>query len=200
MMIGIIDYGMGNLKSVENALQFLGYKAEIISEREDFKKTNKLILPGVGAFADAALTIRKKEFDKEIKEAISDGKELLGICLGMQLLFEVSYENGEHEGLGILKGKIVKFDVDEKIPHIGWNSLNIKKDSRLLQNIPKEPYFYFVHSYHLETDEDIVTSTVFYGKEIQVTVEEKNIYGLQFHPEKSGDVGLKVLKNFGGTL
>lgn len=197
-MIGIIDYGMGNLRSVQKAFEFLGYEAEIIDNRKDIKKADKIVLPGVGAFADAIETIRKKEFDKAIFEAVDEKKPFLGICLGMQMVFDVSYENGEYEGLGLIKGTVKRLPDTVKIPHIGWNNLDIKMREPLFKGVGESPYVYFVHSYYLETDAPVVSATTFYGKEIQVAVQKNNIYALQFHPEKSGDIGLKILDNFGG--
>ncbi len=197
MMIGIIDYGMGNLRSVEKAFQFLGFDAQISNNTDFIEKADKIILPGVGAFADAIATVKNKGFDKVIKEQINNGKPLLGICLGMQMIFDISYENGEHEGLGLISGVVKKFQGNVKIPHIGWNNLKIYKQEPLFKNIGESPYVYFVHSYHLETDAPVVSATTFYGKEIQVAVQKDNIYATQFHPEKSGDVGLQILKNFG---
>lgn len=197
-MIGIIDYGMGNLRSVQKAFEFLGYEAEIIDNINAIKKADKIVLPGVGAFADAIKTIRKKEFDKAIFEAVDEKKPFLGICLGMQMVFDVSYENGEYEGLGLIKGAVKRLPDNVKIPHIGWNNLDIKMREPLFEGIGESPYVYFVHSYHLETDAPVVSATTFYGKEIQVAVQKDNIFALQFHPEKSGDIGLKILNNFGG--
>lgn len=198
MMIGIIDYGMGNLRSVQKAFEFVGYDAKIINTPAEIERAEKVVLPGVGAFADAIRTIREKNIDKAIYKAIDDGKYFLGICLGMQMIFDKSYENGEYEGLGLIEGKVVRLPDNVKIPHIGWNDLNIKKDSPIFKGIGKKPYVYFVHSYYLETDAPVVSATVDYGKEIQVAAEKDNIFALQFHPEKSGDIGLQILKNFGG--
>ena len=197
-MIGIIDYGMGNLRSVQKAFEFLGYKAEILSDRKEIEKADKLVLPGVGAFAEAINTIRKKEFDKAVFEAVDKNKPFLGICLGMQMIFDKSYENGEHNGLGLIGGLIKRLPDGVKIPHIGWNNLSIKTRGVLFKDLPENPYVYFVHSYYLQTDEPVVSATTFYSKEIQVAVEKDNIFALQFHPEKSGDIGLKILDNFGG--
>lgn len=196
MSIGIIDYGMGNLQSVSNALNYLGSDNFISSSIEELSKADKLILPGVGAFGDAMYNLKEKGLDKFVIEAIESGTKLLGICLGMQLLFEKSYEYGEHDGLGILKGEIVPFRTDLKVPHMGWNSLDLIADKPLFKEIGRQPYVYFVHSYHLETTEDIVSATTPYGKNIQVAVQKENVYALQFHPEKSGKTGLTILKNF----
>ncbi|WP_058485098.1 imidazole glycerol phosphate synthase subunit HisH [Defluviitalea phaphyphila] len=198
MSIAIIDYGMGNLRSVQKAFEFLGYEAIVTDKKEEIDQAEKIVLPGVGAFRDAIKTIRTKKLDKEIYKAVENGKPFLGICLGMQLAFDKSYEYGEYEGLGLLKGDIVKLPDNVKVPHIGWNSLTVKKKSPLFEGLPEEPYVYFVHSYYLETSEPIVSATTFYGKEIQVAAQKDNIYVTQFHPEKSGDIGLKILKNFGG--
>ncbi len=197
-MIGIIDYGMGNLKSVQKAFEFLGFKTQITNDFRDFKKFDKIVLPGVGAFADAIKTIRNMEFDKSMKEEIEKGKPFLGICLGMQLIFDKSYENGEYEGLGFISGVIKRLPNNVKIPHIGWNNLEILKREPLFESIGNSPYVYFVHSYYLETDESVVSAVTEYGKKIQVGVQKDNIFALQFHPEKSGDIGLKILENFGG--
>lgn len=196
-MIAIIDYGMGNLRSVQKAFEFLGFKAVITDKPEMIQKADKVILPGVGAFADAIKTIREKKIDKEIDKIVEEKKPFMGICLGMQLMFEKSYEYGEHEGLGILKGEIVKLPDTQKVPHMGWNCLNIKQETPLFKELPKEPYVYFVHSYYLQTDEPIVSATTFYGEEIQIAAQKDFVFALQFHPEKSGDVGLKILENFG---
>lgn len=197
-MIGIIDYGMGNLRSVQKALEFVGYEAVVSDNPELLSKADKLILPGVGAFAEAISTIRNKGFDKLILEAVEAKKHFLGICLGLQLIFDKSFENGEHQGLGLISGEITRLPDTVKIPHIGWNSLDIKNDSPLFSNLSENPYVYFVHSYYLNTEEAVVSATTFYGKDIQVAVQKENIFACQFHPEKSGDEGLKILKNFGG--
>lgn len=197
-MIAIIDYGMGNLRSVQKAFEFLGFSAKITEKAEEIQAADKIVLPGVGAFCDAIHTIREKGMDQQIAHAVAEKKPLLGICLGMQLLFEKSYENGEHEGLGILPGVIKRLPETEKVPQIGWNSLDISKREPLFVGLPEHPYVYFVHSYHLETVAPIVSATCFYGKDIQVAAQKDSIFALQFHPEKSGDIGLNILKNFGG--
>ncbi|PKM53987.1 MAG: imidazole glycerol phosphate synthase subunit HisH [Firmicutes bacterium HGW-Firmicutes-5] len=196
-MIGIIDYGMGNLQSVSNALKYIGVEHFTSSDNEVLKNADKLILPGVGAFKDAIERLREKGLDQLLMDMKAEGKPVLGICLGMQLLFDTSTEFGSHAGLGLIKGKVVKLDVQNlKIPHMGWNALHILKKAPLFMGLPEEAYVYFVHSYHLETDEDVVSATTYYGKDIQIAAQQGNIYGLQFHPEKSGDVGLKILENF----
>lgn len=197
-MIAIIDYGMGNLRSVQKAFEYLGYAAVVTAEKTELRRADKLILPGVGAFCDAIHTLNETGLSQEIRQAAAAGTPLLGICLGMQLLFEKSYENGEFTGLELLPGEIVRLPDTVKVPQIGWNSLDILQKSPLFDNLPEEPYVYFVHSYHLETQAPIVSATCAYGKTIQVAVQQNNLFALQFHPEKSGDTGLQILKNFGG--
>lgn len=196
-MIAIIDYGMGNLRSVEKAFEFLGFDVTVTDKAEIIKKADKIVLPGVGAFCDAIKTVREKKLDEAIYEAVDGGKPFLGICLGMQMIFDRSYENGDYEGLGIIPGKVVRFPDTVKIPHIGWNSLNIKMRSPLFEGLEENPFVYFVHSYHLVTDAPVVSATCDYGSEIQVAVQRENVFALQFHPEKSGRTGLKILQNFG---
>lgn len=194
-MIGIIDYGMGNLHSVENALIHIGAKCIISSDIIELEKCDKYILPGVGAFEKAIKKIKEEKFDLMLKKAIKNNKPILGICLGMQLLFESSTEFGFFEGLGLLKGNIVKLDINLKVPHMGWNKLNIKKQEPLFKGL-KNVYVYFDHSYYLETKDDIISATCDYEKEIQVAAQSGCVYALQFHPEKSGEVGLTMLRNF----
>lgn len=196
-MIAIIDYGMGNLRSVQKAFEFLGMKAVITEDASVIANADKVVLPGVGAFADAMATIRQKGIDKAVYDVVEQKKPLLGICLGMQMFFEKSYEYGAHEGLAILKGEIKKLPDTVKIPHMGWNSLSIQMRSPLFEDLEEEPYVYFVHSYHLQTEAPIVSATTYYGRQIQVAAQKDNVFALQFHPEKSGDVGLKILQNFG---
>lgn len=198
MAIGIIDYGMGNLQSVQNALSFIGVESFIASDIETLKKADKIILPGVGAFRDAIQRIKDKKLDVFMKEATDSGTPLLGICLGMQLLFDSSTEFGDYKGLGLIPGAIVKFEVEGlKVPHMGWNKLNIVKEAPLFLNLPEESYVYFVHSYHLKAeDESVVSATTHYGYDVQIAAQCGNVYGTQFHPEKSGNVGLQILRNF----
>lgn len=196
MTVGIIDYGLGNLQSVKNALDYLGVKNIISNDIKTLKKTDQLILPGVGAFRDAMAMIKEQAFDKMIQEKADEDAPILGICLGMQLMFDKSYEFGTYDGLSLLEGEIIKFDIPLKVPHMGWNKLNIKKEAPLFKGLPADSYVYFVHSYHLETSADIVSATTTYGKEIQIAAQNKNTFALQFHPEKSGDIGLQILKNF----
>ncbi|MFP4697622.1 MAG: imidazole glycerol phosphate synthase subunit HisH [Eubacteriales bacterium] len=196
MKIGIIDYGMGNLHSVSNALTYLGIDSVISSDPQILNKTDKLILPGVGAFKDAMNELKKAKLVDWIKEATSNDIPFLGICLGMQLVFETSEEHGLSKGLGLITGDIKKLNVPLKIPHMGWNKLNIKQEEPLFKGLANEIYVYFVHSYYLETNDNIISATTNYGKEIQVAAQSNNIFALQFHPEKSGETGLVILSNF----
>lgn len=196
-MIAIVDYGMGNLKNIYKALKYIDVDCEITSDPDVVKNSDGVVLPGVGAFMDAIDCIKKSQLDESIRLSVKQNKPFLGICLGMQLMFERSYENGEHMGLSLLKGDVRLIKGDVKIPHMGWNSLRITNpDDPLMYGI-KDPVVYFVHSYHCVPSKDIVTSTADYGDNITATVWEKNIHGLQFHPEKSGSAGLKMLENFG---
>ena len=197
-MIGILDYGMGNLRSVQKALEFVGCPAVISSDPRELCRADKLVLPGVGAFRDAIATLRKLGLDRLIAETVQAGTPTLGICLGMQLLFDTSDENGTHLGLGLLPGKIVRLPEGVKVPHIGWNSLQVWKRDPLFLGLPEEPYVYFVHSYYLTTEAPVVSATCEYGVTIQAAAQRDNLFALQFHPEKSGDTGLAILKNFGG--
>lgn len=197
-MIAIIDYGMGNLRSVQKALEFLGYEAQITSNKQKIKDSKKIILPGVGAFSDAIKALKASELDQLIIDEIKKGKYFLGICLGHQLLFETSYENGTHKGLALIEGEIVKFENPlYKIPQIGWNSLSIKSNI-IWNDISNNTPFYFVHSYYAKCDEKYIIAKANYCNiDFVASVNKENIYGIQFHPEKSGDEGLKILKNFG---
>jgi len=198
-MIAIIDYGLGNLKSVEKAFHHLGSEAVITSDKDIILNADAVVLPGVGAFADAMHRLEALGMVEVINSVIAMDKPFLGICLGMQLLFDYSEEgNGEVKGLGILKGAIKQLprDMQLKVPHIGWNSLNIKENGYLFNNLPESPYAYFVHSYYLKSNEEIVIATTNYGIEFDVAIAKGNLYATQFHPEKSGDVGLKILGNW----
>ena len=198
-MIAIIDYGAGNLHSVQNALKYLGVENFISDDSEKILSAEKVILPGVGAFGDAMAELNEKKLSDTVKMAVKMGKPILGICLGMQLFFDESEESPGVSGLGILKGKFKKIPKasDIKIPHMGWNSLQMPKPSRIFKDIGDEPYVYFVHSYYLEPEnEEDVSAYTTYGKRIAVAAEKENIFLTQFHPEKSGDIGLKILKNF----
>ena len=199
-MIAIIDYGVGNLFSLVSSLKAVGAEATITGDIGTIKKADKLILPGVGAFGDAAQKLKGTGlFDVVINEA-KNGKPLLGICLGMQLLFEKSYEYGCHEGLGLIKGTVVpmegKLPESLKIPHIGWNALHFKKESPVFKYINDGDCVYFVHSFYAEGCGDALIATTEYGKDITAAVQKDNVYGCQFHPEKSGNVGLSILKAF----
>lgn len=198
-MIGIIDYGAGNLKSVQNAFEFLKKDTKILKHPKEIEFCDKLILPGVGAFGKAMNKLKISGFDKEIRNFISTKKPFLGICLGMQLLFEKSYEFGKNNGLGIFEGEIVKFDKNlckEKIPHIGWNSLKFNKKNGINHSLKNEIYMYFVHSYHAICDESLVLAKTFYGYEFVSAVCKDNVFAFQSHPEKSNEIGLEILKNF----
>ncbi len=198
-MIAIIDYDAGNLKSVYKALQHLGKNAVITRDPQEITQADKVILPGVGSFGDAMARLREYDLVPVIKETAVSGKPFLGICLGQQLLFERSEESPGVEGLGILKGEILRIpeSAELKVPHIGWNSLSFDHPGRLFQGLPQETYVYFVHSYYLKAeDETIVTASAQYGVKIHASVEKGNVFACQFHPEKSGEAGLRILKNF----
>lgn len=198
-MIAIIDYDAGNIKSVEKALQLLGQEVTITRDAGTILSADRVILPGVGAFGDAMEKLRQYGLDRIIHEVVDRGTPFLGICLGLQLLFERSDETPGVEGLGILKGEIRKIPESPglKIPHMGWNSLEFPKTGRLFRGIPEDSYVYFVHSYYLKAaDEGIVTATTEYSTRIHASVEQGNVFACQFHPEKSSDVGIQILKNF----
>lgn len=200
-MTAIIDYDAGNIKSVEKALLKLGEKAVITRDREVILGADRVILPGVGAFGDAMHKLRAYGLEEVIYEVVHRGIPFLGICLGLQLMFERSEESKGVKGLGLLKGEIVRIpDKDGiKVPHIGWNSLKFPNKGRLFQGIPEDSYVYFVHSYYLQAeDADIVTASTEYGTLIHASVEKGNVFACQFHPEKSSQVGLTILKNFIG--
>ena len=200
-MVAIVDYGVGNLFSLVSSFSAIGEDAVATSDKEIIRKADKRVLPGVGAFEDASKKLFESGLADLVIEQAKSGKPLLGICLGMQLLFEKSFEYGEHKGLGLIKGQIRPIsDVipkGYKIPHIGWNALNFKKkDSKLFKNINDGDYVYFVHSYYGADCEESVNATSEYGAPLTASVESGNIYGCQFHPEKSGEVGLNILKAF----
>ncbi len=198
-MIAIIDYDAGNIKSVEKALIYLGQEAVITRDRDVIMSSDRVILPGVGAFGDAMNKIREYKLENVIYDVADAGKPFLGICLGLQLLFKTSEESPGATGLGLLDGEILRIPDKPgiKIPHIGWNNININKEKKLLSGIPDNSYVYFVHSYYLraENREDVAAST-FYSTDIDAAVEKGNIFACQFHPEKSSAVGLKILENF----
>lgn len=198
-MIAIIDYDAGNIKSVEKALNFLGEEAIITRDRDEILKSDKVILPGVGAFGDAMEKLHQYGLVETIQEVVKREIPFLGICLGLQLMFESSDEALGVKGLGLLPGKILRIPKqgDLKIPHMGWNNIKIKEGAKLFQGLEQDPYVYFVHSYYLKADdEDIVAATTQYGVTIHASVEKGNIFACQFHPEKSSTVGLHILKNF----
>ena len=199
-MIAIIDYGVGNLFSLKSSLKMIGAEVEVTSDAEAIRKADKLLLPGVGAFEDAARKLKESGLRDVILEEVKAGKPILGICLGMQMLFEKSYEYGEHQGLGLLKGSVVPMEgvipAELKIPHIGWNALHFVRQGKLFKYVKENECVYFVHSFYATGCEDSLLATAEYGAELTAAVEKGNIMGCQFHPEKSGDVGLRILKAF----
>ncbi|GAA5819252.1 MAG: imidazole glycerol phosphate synthase subunit HisH [Methanobrevibacter sp. CfCl-M3] len=192
-MVTVIDYGSGNLKSISNGFLKIGVKPNITNNIEEIVDAKYLVLPGVGAFASAMKNI--EYFKDIIFEHIESNKPFLGVCLGLQLLFNYSDENFGIEGLNIFKGNVKKLPNTEKIPHMGWNNLKLTKNSKILEGLDGK-YFYFIHSFHGVPEDDIITSTVKYGANLTASVEENNVFATQFHPEKSGSFGLKILKNF----
>lgn len=197
-MIGIVDYGRGNLRSVEKALEKVGFEAAIMASPAELSLVNGLILPGVGAFADAMQALAQAGWIEPLLQFARSGRPFLGICLGMQILFEVGEEHGDHAGLGLLAGRVVKFPQGRKVPHMGWNSLSIEQPALLLEGIPDESYFYFVHSYYaVPADKRDIAATSDYGVVFPAVVGRDNIWGAQFHPEKSSPWGLNLLTNFG---
>ncbi|MBR4972896.1 MAG: imidazole glycerol phosphate synthase subunit HisH [Clostridia bacterium] len=199
-MIAIIDYGVGNLFSLASSFKKIGYETIVTGDADIIRKADKLILPGVGAFGDAVKKLKSTGLDKVVIEEVQNGKYLMGICLGMQMLFEKSYEYGEYEGLGLIKGNVIPMEntipKNLKIPHIGWNALLIKDQNPLFKYINNGDCVYFVHSYYADGCEDSLLATAEYGKELTAAVANKNVFGCQFHPEKSGNVGLNILKAF----
>ena len=200
-MIGIIDYGVGNLFSLRSSFRAIGEEAFVSGDPAALAKADRLILPGVGAFGDAAAKLRESGLDRFVKEQAAAGKPLMGICLGMQMLFEKSFEYGEHEGLGLLKGQVVPMEgvlpKELKIPHIGWNALTFQQpECPLFRYIREGDHVYFVHSYYAVDCESSLAATAEYGAVLTAAVAQGNVYGCQFHPEKSGTVGLNILKGF----
>ena len=199
-MIAVVDYGVGNLFSLASSLSAIGAESIITGDADVIRSAEKIILPGVGAFADARRSLRECGLDSVVIEEARRGKKILGICLGMQMLFEKSLEYGEHEGLGLLAGKVVAMDgrlpAEMKIPHIGWNALKIKKAHPIFKYVKENDYVYFVHSYYAEDCESSLLATSEYGREITAAVALDNVTGTQFHPEKSGEVGLSILRAF----
>ena len=199
-MIAVVDYGVGNLFSLVSSLRMIGADAVVTGDADEIRAADKILLPGVGAFRDAAEKLRKSGLDRVICEEAQGGKEILGICLGMQLLFEKSYEYGDSKGLGLLKGSVVpmegKIPAELKIPHIGWNALHIQRDHKLLRYIKEGDCVYFVHSFFATDCEDSLVATAEYGRELTAVVAKNNVMGCQFHPEKSGKIGLAILRAF----
>ncbi len=201
-MIAVVDYGMGNLRSVQKAIQHVGGEAGVVESPEQIAASDKIVLPGVGAFADAMDRLRKQELVEPLIGAISSGTPFLGICLGLQLLFEVSREDGRHKGLGVLGGEVVRFDFDglpvrPRVPQMGWNRIQPVRPCPLTEGVPEDAYVYFAHSYHAApADRDITLATTEYGYSFCSAVWKDNLFATQFHPEKSQDVGLKLLENF----
>ena len=199
-MIAIVDYGVGNLFSLNSSLQMIGAESVVTADAAILRSADKILLPGVGAFEDAAKKLKESGLADLLKELAASGKPLLGICLGMQMLFEKSYEYGEHEGLGLIPGNVRPIrDVipaDYKIPHIGWNGLHFRQENPLFKYVKEENCVYFVHSFYATDCDDYVVATAEYGTELTAAVAKENVYGCQFHPEKSGNVGLAILKAF----
>ena len=199
-MVAIVDYGVGNLFSLECSLNAIGADVVITADPDILKQADQVLLPGVGAFEDAARKLRDSGLDAVIKDLATSGKPLLGICLGMQMLFEESHEYGVHQGLGLIPGKVISMDgivpSDYKIPHIGWNALHFKQNCPIFKDIQDGDCVYFVHSYFAADCDPYVTATAEYGPELTAAVAHKNVFGCQFHPEKSGTVGLAILKAF----
>jgi glutamine amidotransferase len=201
MSIAIVDYGMGNMRSVQNAFALLGVSAQIISQPEQIDRADKLVLPGIGAFKDAIQTLRQRKLAEATLAHISRGQPFLGICLGLQLLFDVSYEDGQHQGLGVIPGKCVRFDVDAtlglKVPHMGWNQLLTRNPSPLLRDLDAGCSVYFVHSYHVvPNDRSVIATETDYGRPFVSSIRRDNVMATQFHPEKSQKIGLKMLESF----
>ncbi|MFA9423887.1 MAG: imidazole glycerol phosphate synthase subunit HisH [Sedimentibacter sp.] len=192
----IIDYGMGNLASVQRAFEKLNVDVKISNKEEDLRTAKSLILPGVGAFRDAIKLLDESGLSKVIKEEVSKGKYIIGICLGMQLLYEKSFEYGCYDGLGLIEGNIKFLDVQLKIPHMGWNNLKFNKEDPILKHIKQDEYVYFVHSYFAESNNSELLAYAEYEKRVPAIVRKGNVYGIQFHPEKSGETGFNILKAY----
>ena len=200
-MIAIIDYGMGNLRSVQKGFEKAGWRARVVRSAGEVLAAGGVVLPGVGAFANAMENLRNNHLTAAIREAIAAGRPFLGICLGMQLLFEASEEWGFTGGLGIFPGVVKRLPAGLKIPHMGWNNVFLAKECPLTEGIAQNSYFYFVHSYYVDTpDQNLITGITSYGLDFTSLAARKNVFGIQFHPEKSSALGLRILKNFGGLV
>jgi glutamine amidotransferase len=198
-MIAIIDYGMGNLRSVQKGFEKVGYQAIVTSDPAQVAAADKVVLPGVGAFEDAIAELRRLDLVKPVLDTIDSGKPFLGICLGLQMLFDVSYENGRHEGLGVIPGEVVRFDLPKgyTVPHMGWNQLAIRQPAPILKDVAEGTYVYFVHSYYVAPkDAQVIATETDYGGSFCSMIWRDNVYATQFHPEKSQSEGLRILKNF----
>ena len=202
-MITIIDYGIGNLRSIEKAFEAIGTAVRRTDQPSDLAEAERLVLPGVGAFGACMNEIRQRGLEAPIQDYVGTGRPFMGVCVGMQLLFEESEEQGQHRGLGLLPGQVVRFDRDGtsnpplKVPHMGWNTLSPRRSSALLEGLPPAPFFYFVHSYHPQpSEEDDILATSTYGDTFPAVVGRNNVFGVQFHPEKSQHNGLRILRNF----
>ena len=196
----IVDYGLGNIASVSRAFEKVGIQTKISGNIDEIKNADSLILPGVGAFRDAINLLNNMNLAPVIKEHVEKGKFLIGICLGMQLLYEKSYENGEYEGLGLIEGSVKKLDIGLKVPHMGWNKLKFNKDDEILKYIKEDDYVYFVHSYYINSSNKELLAYTNYEEIVPAIVRKGNVYGIQFHPEKSSEVGLNILKAYGEMI
>ncbi|MCX8182651.1 MAG: imidazole glycerol phosphate synthase subunit HisH [Candidatus Methanomethyliaceae archaeon] len=194
MKVAVLDLGLGNLLSIQRGLERVGGEVVVASNDAEASDAGVIVIPGVGAFRDGIRAL--KRFGMVIEEIKSGKKPMLGVCLGMQILFDRSYEGGDYEGLGLIRGEVVRLPNSVKVPHMGWNEITVVKSSPLLKNLNSKEHFYFVHSYYCRTDEDVILATTDYGVKIPAIVEKKNLVGTQFHPEKSGKMGLLFLKNF----
>jgi glutamine amidotransferase len=198
-MIAIVDYGMGNLRSVQKAFEKVGHRAAVTNDPAQIAAAAKVVLPGVGAFEDAIGELRRRDLVKPLRSAIDSGRPFIGICLGLQLLFDVSYEGGKHSGLGVLRGEVVRFDVpaEYKVPHMGWNQLHIRRPAPVLKGLAEGTYAYFVHSYYVvPQDEGVIATETDYPRPFTSAIWRDNLFATQFHPEKSQADGLQMLKNF----
>ncbi len=199
-MLAIVDYGVGNLFSLESSLKAIGAEVTVTADKAVLRQADRIILPGVGAFGDAIAKLRETGLDTLLKELAAEGKPLMGICLGMQLLFEKSHEYGEHTGLGLLSGEVVpmrgRLPANFMIPHIGWNALHMTRETPLCKYIREGDHVYFVHSFFVEGDNPATAATAEYGENVTAMVEKGNVFGCQFHPEKSGEIGLNILRAF----